>query len=295
MKKKDSANSVIVKKNAPMRELPVGTSDFIDIRKCGDYYADKTKFLYKLVKRRRPFFLSRPRRFGKTLLVSSLECLLRGKRELFKGLWIDQSDYDWTSYPVIRLEMNKAIGDDIAEVEKKLSNMLLFAAKLAGIKLEKDDPADMLSWLILEFFVNHGQKEKVAILIDEYDAPIVERLVDPPLAEKIRVALRKFYGRLKTNSEMIGHIFITGVSRFTQTSIFSELNNLKDLTFNRKYAAICGLTAADLEDLLSDREERTLELLIEEGYLPLGSDGRDLRRTIQDWYDGYTWDGKTRV
>ncbi|MDR1872948.1 MAG: AAA family ATPase, partial [Deltaproteobacteria bacterium] len=295
MEKNDSTDPIVVKNDKAMREIPLGTTDFSDIRENGDYYADKTKFLYEIVKRPRPFFLSRPRRFGKSLLVNTLECILEGKRELFKGLWIDQSDYKWTSYPIIRLNMNEVKGADLTGVKQSLTLLMEDVAGRKKVKLDVVPPANMLKRLIMS--LNETHKKKVAVLIDEYDSPIVAHLNDPPLAEEIRVELKDFYETLKSNSDsnIVGHIFITGVSRFAQLSIFSSLNNLRDLTFNRKYAAICGLTAADLEDLLSDREERTLELLIEEGYLPLGSDGRDLRRTIQDWYDGYTWDGKTRV
>jgi hypothetical protein len=140
-----------------------------------------------------------------------------------------------------------------------------------------------------------ASRQKVAILIDEYDDPIVKRLTDPPKAYQFRLALRDFYIALKSSSDMIGHIFITGVSRFSQLSVFTDLNNPNDITFDREYAAICGLTAADLEDLLSDREERALELFIENDYLAPGSDGIALREMIRNWYDGYSWDGNTKV
>ncbi|MDR1871129.1 MAG: AAA family ATPase, partial [Deltaproteobacteria bacterium] len=274
--------------------LPIGAANFRLIREYGLYYADKTKFLYPIVKAPLPYFLSRPRRFGKTLLLETLECILRGQKDLFKGLWIDQSNYRWTPYPIIRLEMNKVVENDVETMKETLSHQLAEVAKNEGVEnLEKNSPKIMLGDLINSLYQDTHQT--VAILIDEYDAPIVEHLSDPPLAEKFRDALREFYGILKTNVKATGHIFVTGVSRFTQTSIFSKLNNLNDLTFNRDYAAICGLTAADLEVLLSDREARTLEILIKEGCLPPESDGRDLRRTIRNWYDGYTWDGETRV
>ncbi|MDR1873324.1 MAG: AAA family ATPase, partial [Deltaproteobacteria bacterium] len=295
MEKNDSTDPLVVKNDQAVRRLRLGATDFADIRQNGDFYADKTQFLYEIVIRSDPFFLSRPRRFGKSLLVNTLACILEGKRELFKGLWIDQSDYDWTPYPVIRLNMNEVKGADLAGVKQSLTLLMEEVAWRKKVKLDVVPPANMLKRLIMS--LNEAHKKKVAVLIDEYDSPIVAHLNDPPLAEEIRVELKDFYETLKSNSDsnIVGHIFITGVSRFAQLSIFSALNNLKDLTFNRKYAAICGFTAADLEDLLSDREERTLEILIKEGCLPPGSDGRDLRKTIRNWYDGYTWDGETRV
>ncbi|MDR1872433.1 MAG: AAA family ATPase [Deltaproteobacteria bacterium] len=322
-----------------MRELPLEAPDFATIRQLGDYYADKTQFLYHIARRPTTCFLSRPRRFGKTFLLSTLKYLLEGRRDLFKGLWIDKSDYNWTPYPVIKLEMNTVIANNAAVMEKRLSNLLLSLvrqeekkeekekeAKAAKEKEEKEKkgekeekwekeakaakekeekaarekeklnwitPGDILIWLISHLYENSGQK--VAILIDEYDAPIVKHIINPPKAEEFREALNDFYAMLKTNIEKIGHIFITGVSRFTKTSIFSKLNNLKDITFNERYAAICGLTEADLDDLLSDREDQTLAAFIEKGVMLPGSDGADLRNLIRDWYDGYSWDGKTRV
>ncbi|MDR1870736.1 MAG: AAA family ATPase, partial [Deltaproteobacteria bacterium] len=300
---KETVDSRAVKNGATERVLPVGATDFAIIRQNGVYYADKTEFLYQIVKLPFPFFLSRPRRFGKTLLVDTLECILQGRRYLFKGLWIDQSDYDWRPYPVIRLEMNGVVGDDLATMESSLSNMLENVAMVEGLTLEKKRPVDTLTNLVSELHLKSGQevatlidmflaknegielaeaipadtllslvrllrangpkvatfldeflansedlkpgktiptetflslielikreaRQKVAILIDEYDAPIVEHLADPPQAELFREALRIFYGALKTNSDMIGHIFITGVSRYSQLSIFSELNQL---------------------------------------------------------------------
>jgi hypothetical protein len=276
-----------------MKKLRIGTTNFEDIRLCGDYYADKTKFLYQIVRRRDPFFLSRPRRFGKTLLVNTLEHILLGHRELFKGLWIDGSDYLWTPYPVLRLEMNKAVGDDVASMRENLVDMLKDLAESADVVLETTKPANMLSRLIMRLHKKTGKT--VAILIDEYDAPILEFINEPAKADKFRNALRRFYGVLKGQVGMIGHIFITGVSRFTKASIFSELNHLKDLTLDSKYAAICGLTEEDLEILLSEYEDQTLTALIKKGVMAHGSTGNDLRQLIHDWYDGYSWDGETKV
>jgi hypothetical protein len=355
------------------RDLPVGVTNFAKIRQLGGYFADKTKYLYEIARWPKPYFLSRPRRFGKTLLLDTLECIFQGRRELFKGLWIDQSDYDWQPYPVIRLDMNGVVGDDVATMEIRLANQLAGLATIENIKLEKTIPADMLTNLVIELYLKSGQmvaslidefladnegsklkktiptdelvsllgfiksesgqevanlidkfwadnedlklgktipnyrlrkfeddlkmasRQKVAILIDEYDAPIVKRLADPPKAERFREALRDFYGTLKTSTQRIGHIFITGVSRFSKTSIFSEFNQLYDLTIDEEFAAICGLTEADLEDLLRDREERTLNALVKNNGLNPGSSGDDLRKLIRDWYDGYSWDGNTKV
>jgi hypothetical protein len=284
-----------------MRDLPIGASDFEDIRQGGDYYADKTKMLYEIVRRRRPYFLSRPRRFGKTLLVSTLESILLGRKELFEGLWIHGSDYDWTPYPVIWLDMNLATGEDAEETQILLSSMLMDLAYLQDVKLKKTIPAAMLASLITVLFKRTGRK--VAILIDEYDTPIINKITEPSRANLIREKLKNFYGTLKAKIKMIGHIFITGVSRFTKTSIFSGLNHLKDITLDPKYATICGLTEKDLDDLLCERQEDPpckregilLHDLLERTNISQGSTLADMRQLIFDWYDGYSWDGKTKV
>ncbi|MDR1873348.1 MAG: AAA family ATPase, partial [Deltaproteobacteria bacterium] len=152
-----------------MRELPLEAPDFATIRELGGYYADKTEFLYRLVQLADPYFLSRPRRFGKTLLVSSLKYLLQGRRDLFKGLWIDNSDYDWPVYPVITLEMNGVVGDDVADTLENLTSMLEDVAWLNKVKVRGTKPKSMFKRLILSLYEKYGQK--VAILIDEYDAP----------------------------------------------------------------------------------------------------------------------------
>ncbi|MDR1870380.1 MAG: AAA family ATPase, partial [Deltaproteobacteria bacterium] len=312
MEKNDSTEPLVVKNDQAVRILRLGATDFADIRQNGDYYADKTKFLYEIAKRSDPFFLARPRRFGKSLLLNTLDCILRGKRELFEGLWIDQSNYKWTPYPVINLNMFSVTDNDLGSMEEKLSGLLEAIAANAGVEIEKENPVSMLNWLItLRYAKVKNKKElieknaseqktdinqtKVAILIDEYDAPIVSHLKDPDKADLFRQYLKRFYATLKSNLDKVGHIFITGVSRFTQLSIFSGLNFVNDITFDRAFAAICGFTAEDLEDLLSDRQEQTIERLIMNDCLTPGSDGNDLRKMIRDWYDGYSWDGNTRV
>ncbi|MDR1871464.1 MAG: AAA family ATPase [Deltaproteobacteria bacterium] len=293
MRKKDTTDSSVVKKEAAIRALPLGLTDFANIRQNGHYYADKTKFLYEIAILPDPFFLARPQGFGKTLLVSSLERLLLGQREFFKGLWIDQSDYPWDPYPVIRLDMSEVTSDNVAEIERKLTEMLRREAKKAKAPLETNCPADMFSWLVFELFEKHGRK--VAILIDNYDAPIIDYYHDPPKAEKIRFALKQFYGRLKTDTKKTGHIFVTGALLLNEIAIDYSLSGLFDISDHRKFAAICGFTAADLEDLLSDRLERTLEALIKSQVLPPLSDGNDLRQLIMDRSESYSWDGKTEV
>jgi hypothetical protein len=179
-----------------MKKIRLGTTDFESYRKFGDYYADKTKYLYQLVNRPDPFFLSRPRRFGKSLLVSTLKYILQGRRDLFKGLWIDSSDYDWNPYPVLKLEMNVVGDSDVTSLNRNLSKRLVNLAHLDDIVLMEDDnPSIMFETLLILLFKKYGQK--VAVLIDEYDAPIIEHIHDSAKADEFRIALKRFYCVLK--------------------------------------------------------------------------------------------------
>jgi hypothetical protein len=316
-----------------MKQLPFAVDDFAEFSQQNFFYADKTRILRKLLRRPRPYFLSRPRRFGKTLLVSALDRVLRGQRELFKGLWIYDSDYNWAPHPVIKLEMNAL---DSSSPESLKASLLTYMYRIAiDKKLDISlavDPFQAFSMLIQLLYEKHNEgitdlalKKRVAILIDEYDAPIINNLENPDLAAKIRDTLALFYGVLKTRAEERGFVFITGVSRFTKASIFSALNNLKDLTLNPSYlnvcrtnpnicgqdpkvcekninqdcdinfSDICGFNLRELEELLSDSLDQTFHDLKANGSLPPDSSKDDVLKLILDWYDGYTWDGKTRV
>jgi hypothetical protein len=190
--------------------------------------------------------------------------------------------------------MNSVTGPDIETIEFRITKRLKRLAKREKIDLEVTSPVEMFLDFI-NLLYDKYEDTKVAILIDEYDAPILDHLNDPDKADKIRLYLRDFYGVLKTSDSMIGHIFVTGISRFTQTSMFSKLNNLTDITFNEKYATICGLTEADLDDLARDYQDKTLAALIENANISPGSSRVDLKKLIEEWYDGYSWDGKSRV
>ncbi|MDR2140324.1 MAG: AAA family ATPase, partial [Deltaproteobacteria bacterium] len=220
-----------------MKKLPIGFADFEEIRRRGCVYADKTEFLHNLLTDGNPFFLSRPRRFGKSLLVSTLEAILRGRRELFQGLRIDSSDYDWTAYPVLHFSMDNIYSDDPTIVEKVLRQSLdsiafqeRFSPDLLDLLKNWPTPGTYFSALIKEFHFKYGLKP--AILIDEYDAPIIRHLNQPEKADQIRKVFQEFYSALKNAEKDRGFTFITGVTKFTKASIFSALNNLVDLTLD---------------------------------------------------------------
>ncbi|MDR3204084.1 MAG: AAA family ATPase, partial [Deltaproteobacteria bacterium] len=244
--------------------IPLGIADFSTIRRKNFLYADKTELVYKLVSSGSPFFHSRPRRFGKSLLVSTLKTLLKGgedNKKLFEGLWIgDHTDYDFTPNPVIHLSLSsiatqgnlaniKINKDDFQDddfpsgltkeqkieqtkitiaVNQELRGKLKTIARDENLSLEDDSSARMFEELINLIYSKYSLK--VAILIDEYDAPILSEIESTNRANAVRNVLKSFYGVLKDNDERCGFTFITGVTKFTKTSIFSTLNNLIDLT-----------------------------------------------------------------
>jgi hypothetical protein len=179
-------------------------------------------------------------------------------------------------------------------LKKGLLDLVSSEAKRAKVELKETDPADTLIQLVMSLCEkNHDQK--VAILIDDYGAPMIDCFDDSPKAEEIRRVLGRFYVALKTNGDLIGHILVTGELRLKKIALGYSLSGLRDISDHWKFGAICGFTAADLEDLLRDRLERTLEALIKRQSLPVGSDGNDLRKFIQDQSESYFWDQKTEI
>ncbi|MDR1166328.1 MAG: ATP-binding protein [Deltaproteobacteria bacterium] len=273
--------------------LPLGYDSFAGLREDNCIFADKTRLIYELVKVKTPVFLSRPRRFGKTLLVSVLEAILKGRKDLFEGLWIYDQEYDWTPHPVINLNLAGVESDTPEGLENRLGYRVGLIARQEQIELVPGAPADLFLALIQELFRKYG--ERVAILIDEYDAPILEHFGDTDLAEKIRKTLKSFYGALKSCPEERGFIFITGVSKFAKTSLFSGLNNLTDLTLEKKYANIVGFTIEEFDNLFKEHMEETLNEFISTNSIEEIKTIADLKTQILGWYDGYSWDGKTSV
>jgi hypothetical protein len=277
-----------------IKKLPIGIAAFETLRQGNYIYADKTEILYRLLEDMTPYFLSRPRRFGKSSLVSTLRAILTGRRELFEGLWIhDCSNYDWAPNPVIHLSLNSITTDSVATVQSDLLANLKDIAKKEKLEPNGETPAAFFGSLIRDLHDKYGQN--VAVLIDEYDAPILARLSETGLANEIRKALGTFYGVLKSAEEHRGFTFITGVTRFAKASIFSALNNLKDLTLDPEYAAICGFTLDEFDSLFADRLPQTLARTKSMGIINNEATEADLRNRILDWYNGYTWDGRTRI
>jgi len=256
--------------------LPTSTSTFADIINGGFLYIDKTKYVYELVRQPKgAWFLSRPRRFGKSLFVSTLEELFRGNRELFKDLWIDDSDYGWEEHAVIRFDFNLFPQYSADELRFNIKQYLKFNAQNYGIELD-DGPAHIQFGELIRTL---SKERQVVILIDEYDKPLIDNLDNLDAAREILKALKGFYGVIKAMDRHIRMSFITGISKFSKVGVFSDLNNLRDLSMRDEFATAFGLTESEIR--LNLAEYITL-LAKKEG---LGED--ELMDKIRQWYNGF--------
>ena len=257
------------------RKLPIGIQTFREIREEGHYYVDKTPFAARLVAQGKHYFLSRPRRFGKSLFVDTLKELFEGNEALFQGLAIHGS-WDWgIRYPVVRLDFGMGGFTEPGRVHQRLAAQLDRHERQAGIERRYEMGSERLERLIEELHAQTGQR--VVVLVDEYDKPILDALQKPEVAESNRDYLRDVYSVVKTADAHIRFAFFTGVSKFSKVSLFSDLNNLIDITLNPAYSAICGYTDADIDGVFG------AELA-----------GLD-RQAIRDWYNGYGWLGDERL
>jgi len=236
------------------RILPVGIQDFPKIRERGFVYVDKTARIYELLTGSgEAFFLSRPRRFGKSLLCSTLGAIFEGRRELFgeiagrPALAIDGLDWEWKKHPVIRIDLSAgSYNNGVKTLNSNLYAEMREAAKIYGVKLDRtDSPASQFKNLIAEACEKTG--EKAVVIIDEYDSPLTGTLTKRDVHIELREELRGFYSVLKSCDAHLRFIFLTGISKFSQVSVFSALNQLSDLTLDPRYADICGLTQEELE------------------------------------------------
>ena len=228
--------------SAKPKDLPIGIQTFENLIQGNFIYVDKTKLIYDLVKPEQGVhFLSRPRRFGKSLLVSTLSSIFKGDKELFKNLWIYDSDYIWEKHPVIKLSMANSQVGETDTMETRIKIQLNYIAEEYGVELDLKPYVDIVfTDLIHKLHQKTGMK--VVVLVDEYDGPITNHLNDIPKANENRDLLRNFYKVLKEEDNFLRFVFITGVSKFAKVSIFSGLNNLSDLSMNEDFASLCGYT-----------------------------------------------------
>ena len=223
---------------------PVGEQSFENLRADSAVYVDKTALIYQLVKQGRFYFLSRPRRFGKSLLVSTLEAYFLGKRALFAGLAMERLERDWTQHPVLHVDFSRNNFAIPGELEKTLNSILCKWEAIYGRKVEDDTYADRFIQVIESAHARTGQQ--VVVLVDEYDKPMLDAIGSRELLARNQDLLRGFYGALKASAPHLRFVFLTGVTRFAHVNIFSGLNNLRDISMSTAYATLCGITAAEL-------------------------------------------------
>jgi hypothetical protein len=263
--------------NETLKPLPIGESDLASILDDNCIYIDKTKHIYDLVRLRGKYFLSRPRRFGKSTLISTFHEIFRGNRELFKDQWIYNSDYKWDEYPIIRIDFNNAQTTDVvAYIIEKLTHIIINYS--IEDKIDLTLPYDIVfNNIIIELHKKY--QRQVVVLIDEYDKPILDVIEDVALAEKNQDILTGLYVTMKGVDEYLRFVFLTGIHRLGYIRGFHGLNNLHDISMVEKYATICGITQSELEyhfsdyiDQLANHQELTREECLDE---------------IKRWYNGF--------
>ncbi|MDJ0837394.1 MAG: AAA family ATPase [Acidobacteriota bacterium] len=265
-----------------MKPLPIGIQDFEVLRNDDYLYIDKTAHLIDLA-RGGYFFFPRPRRFGKSLLVSTLEAMFRGKKGLFTGLTLASSGYDFPEHPVIRLDFSTLAHGNPELLEKELSGELKRIAGEYGVTLRETALISGLRETIREL----SKQNRVVVLVDEYDKPMLDHLEDPDLAEANRNKLREFYGVLKGLGKHIKMVFITGIIRFTKVSIFSELNNLLEMGSDPRHATLLGWTEAEIRDLFADYVTALADRLRIDVPSTLG--------ILEKMYNGYCFTGDVKA
>jgi hypothetical protein len=227
-----------------IRKLPRGIQSFEVLRTDGYLYVDKTALIYQLASLSTPYFLSRPRRFGKSLLISTFEAYFKGRKDLFKDLAIEQLETTWESYPVLRLDLS---GEDYNSV-RTLNSVLSANLSLWEKQWGRDESERTLSLRFKGVIRRACEQEgkRVVVLVDEYDKPLIDNILNEALSKKIRKTLKAFYGALKGTGDYLRFIFLTGVTKFAQVSVFSDLNHLTDLSMEDRFATLCGITKAEL-------------------------------------------------
>ena len=259
------------------RLYPIGVQNFEKLRKNGYLYIDKTELIYQLVRRGTYYFLSRPRRFGKSLLLSTLMAYFQGKKELFKGLAIEQLEKDWQEHPVFHLDLNIEKYDTPESLQYILDNAVSKWEDLYGSRPSEVTLSLRFAGVIERAYQQTGQR--VVILVDEYDKPMLQTIGNEELQAIYRTTLKPFYGVLKSMDGCIKFALLTGVTKFGKVSVFSDLNNLNDISMDEPYAAICGITEQEIHD---NFEEDIHQLAAEQ---KLTYD--DVCRELKKRYDGY--------
>ena len=255
------------------KKLPIGIQTFREIREDDCYYVDKTRFALQLIEQGKAYFLSRPRRFGKSLFLDTLKELFEGNEILFEGLYA-QTRWNWAvRYPVIRIDFASGVLRNREELDRRILTILRENRERLDLNCtEPDNPASCFAELLQRAHQKYGQR--AVVLVDEYDKPILDNITERETAREMRDGLRNLYSVIKGSDAHVKFVFITGVSKFSKVSLFSGLNNLNDITIDTDYSAICGYTDKDIDTIFAPELE-----------------GLD-REEIRTWYNGYNWTGE---
>ncbi len=263
--------------NMSNKIYPIGIQNFESLRQDGYFYIDKTALIYQLVKTGRYYFLSRPRRFGKSLLVSTLKAYFQGKKELFTGLAMEKLEKDWITYPILHIDLNIEKYDTAESLDNILEKSLAAWEKLYGA-----DPSERSSSLRFAGIIERACKQtgqRVVILIDEYDKPMLQAIGNEELQKQFRNTLKPFYGALKTMDGYIKFALLTGVTKFGKVSVFSDLNNLDDISMWNNYTKICGISEREIHE--------NLETELHEFAAARGVTYEQICKELKENYDGY--------
>jgi hypothetical protein len=265
-----------------LRILPIGIQDFEKLRTTGCVYVDKTQYVYNLANGYRPYFLSRPRRFGKSLFSSTLKAYFLGKKELFEGLALAESEKDWIKYPVIYIDFNTGANDNLQSVTNLLNVTMDDYEREWGITEKYNDMPARLTALIKTAYQKTGLK--VVVLVDEYDKALINTMDEPENNNELRKFFKGFYGILKGMDYCLRFVFLTGVTKFSKVSIFSDLNQLTDISLDTRYAGICGISEKELSQYFKPE----IEALAEDQKMTFDATFAEMKKR----YDGYCFADK---
>ena len=269
---------------AALKLYPVGIQTFEEIIKRDLLYIDKTEYIYRMTHSGgKYFFLSRPRRFGKSLLASTFQSYFEGKKDLFKGLVIERLETEWTEYPVLHFSMASGKHMEKEQLQRYLLYILKVNEDRYGIENDSVDPNIRLSYLINALYQKTGKQ--VVVLIDEYDAPLLDVVHEEESLNDLRQVMRNFYSPLKDCEPYLRFVFLTGITKFSQMSIFSELNNITNVSMDEEYAGICGITMEEMQTQMSADIAALGEKI-----------GKTLEETfalLREYYDGYHFADKS--
>lgn len=274
-----------------LKYLPIGIQNFESLIEDGYLYVDKTEIIYRLVSSGRYYFISRPRRFGKSMLVSTLKAYFLGQKELFKGLAIEQLEQKWAVHPVLHLDLNTAKYSDSNTLEKVLNNTLTQWEEIYGARPTEVELGMRFEGVIQRAYEKTGQR--VVILVDEYDKPLLQAIGNEKLQNDYRSTLKSFYAALKSKDGCIKFALLTGVTKFGKVSVFSDLNNLKDISLDDRYYNLCGIEERELHGVMHPYVQRLADaqkITLEEAYAELKKnyDGYHFSETTPGMYNPFS-------